>query len=128
MSAKHREITEKVNASFAENKPEVFLSYCADDIVWRIVGDKVVKGVDGIRSFMKSMDMEPPKFTVDNLFADGDHAMANGSMTMREKDNKEGKYSYCDIYRFNDGKIAELISYVVKTDGESEYKVRKTAA
>jgi hypothetical protein len=32
--------------------------------------------------------------------------------------NKEGlteSFSYCDVYRFEGGKIAELTSYVVKT-------------
>lgn len=128
MSAKNKEIVEKVNAAFAENNPEVFLSFCADDVVWRIVGDKIVNGKDAIRSFLKSMDMEPPKFTVDRLTAEGEYATAIGDMTMKEKDGSVGSYSYCDAYHFRGGKIAELTSFVVKTENESEYTIGKSAS
>ena len=120
MSAKNKEIVEKVNASFAEGGIEEFLSFCADDLVWTMVGNKTVKGKDAIREWMASMNMEPPKFTVDNIIAEGDFVITHGDMTMKEKDGKSVAYAYCDIYRFTDGKIAELTSFVVKTEGKAE--------
>ena len=85
MSVKNKEIVEKVNAAFAEGSVEGFLSFCADDVVWTMVGDKTVKGKDAIRQWMASMDMEPPKFTVANVIAEGDFVMAHGDMTCRTK-------------------------------------------
>lgn len=120
MSAQNREIVEEVNASFAAGDMKGFLSFCADDVVWTIVGNKSVKGKDAIREWMASMNMEPPKFTVDNIIAEGDFVMAHGDMTMKEKDGTTAPYAYCDIYRFRDGKIAELSSFVVKTEGKAE--------
>lgn len=120
MSAKNKEIVEKVNASFAEGEMEGFLSFCADDLVWTMVGSKTVKGKDAIREWMASMNIEPPKFTVDNIIAEGDFVITHGDMTMKEKDGKTVPYAYCDIYRFTDGKIAELSSFVVKTEGKAE--------
>ena len=38
-----------------------------------------------------------------------------GDMTMKEKDGNTAPYAYWDIYRFRNGKIAELNSFVVKT-------------
>jgi len=71
MSQKHKEIIEKVNAAFAKGSTEGFLSFCAEDVEWTMVGDKTVKGKDAIRQWMASMgDMEPPKFTVDNVIAE----------------------------------------------------------
>ncbi|MCM2359336.1 MAG: nuclear transport factor 2 family protein [Geobacteraceae bacterium] len=49
MSAKSKEIVEKVNTAFAENNLEGFLSFCADDVKWTMVGDKTVTGKDAIR-------------------------------------------------------------------------------
>jgi uncharacterized protein len=49
MSAKNKEIVEKVNAAFAEGRIEGFLSFYVDDVVWTMVGDKTVKGKDAIR-------------------------------------------------------------------------------
>lgn len=116
MSTKNKEIVEKVNAAFAANNPEGFLSFCADDVVFAMVGDKTVKGKDAVRKWMSSMDSEPPKFTVDSVIAEGDFVTAHGNMTMKDKDGKTVPYSYCDIYRFRGGKIAELRAFVIKTE------------
>jgi len=120
MSTKNKEIVEEVNASFAEGAVEGFLSHCADDVVWTVVGNKTTKGKNAIREWLGSMDMEPPKFTVGNVIGEGDFVTAYGDMTMKEKDGKIVPYAYCDIYRFRDGKIAELNSFVIKTEAKSE--------
>ena len=120
MSAKNKEIVEKVNASFAEGGVEGFLSQCADDVVWTMVGNKTTRGKNAIRDWMASMAIEPPKFTVDNIIADGDFVTAYGDMTMKDKDGKTVPYAYCDIYRFRDGKIVELNSFVIKTEAKAE--------
>ena len=89
-------------------------------MVWTIVGDKTMKGKNAIREWMASMDMEPPKFTVNNIIAEGDFATAYDDMAMKEKDGKTVAYSYCDIYHFRDGKIADLNSFVIKTEAKAE--------
>ena len=73
-----------------------------------------------MRAWMASMDMEPPKFTVDNIIAEGDVVTAYGNMTMKDKDGKAVPYADCDIYRFRDGKIAELHSFVIKKEAKAE--------
>lgn len=116
MANTNKQIVEKVNAGFAANNPEVFLEQCKDDVVWKMVGDETRTGVDNIRQWMAQMkDMEPPKFSVDTLIGEGDYVVSSGDMTMKNKEGKEEAYSYCDLYRFDGNKIAELTSYVVKT-------------
>ena len=115
MSAeRNKEIIEKVNSAFEQNKPEVFLDACTDDIRWEMAGDEVRTGKDSIRQFMASMgDMEPPKINITAIISDGDSAACYGDMTMVES-GTENSYSYCDIYRFSGEKISELRSFVVK--------------
>src|SRR5688572_15817202 len=120
MSANNKEIVEKVNASFAEGGVESFLSFCADDVVWTIIGDRTVKGKGDIRERMASMDIEPPKVTVENIIGDGDFATCYGNTTMNDKDGKAAPYAYCDIYRFRNIKIAELNSVVIKAAARAE--------
>lgn len=120
MSAKNKEIIEKVNASFAEGNLEGFLSHCADDVAWTMIGNKTTTGKTAIREWMASMDIEPPKFTVDQVIAEGDFVTAFGDMTMKEKDGKTVPYAYCDIYRFRNGKIVELNSFLIKTEAKTE--------
>lgn len=120
MSEKNKEIVKKVDAAFAEGNPETFLSFCAEDVEWTMVGEKTTKGKDAVRQWLASMPSEPPKFTVKNVMAEGDFVTANGDMTMKDKDGKAIPYSYCDLYRFRDGKIVELRSFVIKTEGKYE--------
>ena len=122
MSSRNKEIIEKVNAAFEDNKPEVFLDFCAEDIKWDMAGDEVRTGKQAIRDFMSSMgDMEPPKINVTAIISEGDSAACYGDMTMIEN-GTETSYSYCDVYKFSGDKIAELRSFVVKhkTEGEGE--------
>jgi uncharacterized protein (TIGR02246 family) len=121
MSEKNKEIVAKVDAAFAEGNTEGFLSFCAEDVEWIMVGDKPVNGKDAIRKWMASMDLpEPPKFTVANVIAEGDFVTAHGEMTMKDKEGTAVPYAYCDIYRFRGDKIVELISFVVKTEAKYE--------
>ena len=120
MSAKNKEIVDKLSASLAEGGVEEFLAHCAEDVIWTMVGDKTTKGKSAIREWMASMDQEPPQVTVANIIAEGDFVTAHGHMTLREKDGKNGPYAYCDIYRFRDGKIVELNSFVVTTAAKAQ--------
>lgn len=126
MSDKNKQIVEKVNAAFAEGNNEAWLEYCADDVVWTMVGEKTSNGKRAIREWMSSMgEMGPPKFTVDKVVAEGDSVICYGDMTMEGE--YAGKYSYCDIYTFADDKIKELRSYVVKNKEEGEADRAKAA-
>jgi ketosteroid isomerase-like protein len=125
MSVKNKEIVAKVNAAFAEGSVEGFLSFCADDVAWTMVGDTTVKGKDALRQWMGSMgNMEPPKFTVTHVIAEGDFVMAHGDMIMKDKDGKVVPYAYCDIYRFQGDKIVELRAFVIETEAKYQTSSR----
>ena len=122
MSEKNKEIIEKVNAAFTENNMEGFLSFCAEDVEWGMVGDKTFEGKQAIREFMSSHSGDAPEFTVDRMIAEGDTVVCYGEMTMKDKGGEALPYSYCDIYDFRNGEIARLQSFIVKhkTEGESK--------
>lgn len=113
MSASNKEVVEQINAAFAANDIEAFLSRCADDFEWTMVGEKPMRGKDAIRAFMAGMPPEAPVFTVDTIVAEGDTVACIGDMTMKEN-GKAVPYSYCDVWRFRDGKPASLKAFVVK--------------
>ena len=119
MSTRNKEIIGKVNDSFAQGDTKGFLTHCTDDVVWNMVGDTTVKGKQAILDWMRSMPGDLPKFTVDRVAADGDTVMATGDMTMPEENGSLGRYSYCDVYRFQGDKIAELKAFVIKTDKQN---------
>lgn len=123
MAENNRAIVERINKKLAEGDFDTFLSACADDMQWTIVGEPPLKGKEAIRKFISSMAKEnpdPPDFSVDSIFGEGEFVAAHGPMTMKDKDGKFGSYRYCDIYRFRDGKIVDQTSYVVKTEAKAK--------
>jgi uncharacterized protein len=122
MSVKNKEIVRRVDAAFAENNVEGFLSFCADDVEWTMIGNPAVKGKEAIRNWLASMGSEPPNISPAGIIAEGDFASAYGNMTMKDKDGEVVQYSYCDIYRFSGDKIVDIKSFVIKTEGNPETK------
>ncbi len=124
MSEKNKDTVRKVNDTFLKGNFEGFLDFCADNVQWTIVGDRTVKSKEAIRQWMREMakeNPEPPKFDVlDPVIAEGDFVVARGDMKMKDKDGKTVPYSYCDVYRFQGDKIAELNSFVVKTEAKGK--------
>jgi ketosteroid isomerase-like protein len=113
--AENKAILEKANAAITQGDNEGFLVFCTDDTVWEFVGDKTLHGKEAVRQYMTTTYKEPPKFMVANLIAEGDFVTAVGNITMKDKDGREVQYSYCDVWRFRDGKMAELKAFVIKT-------------
>ena len=120
MSEKHKAILLEGNAAIARGDNEGFLAFCADDTEWTFVGDKTVKGKEAVRQYMATAYIEPPKFTVDNLIAEGDFLTALGDITLKDKDGRAVLYSYCDVWRFRGDKIVELKAFVIKTEVKGE--------
>jgi uncharacterized protein len=120
MLAKNKAILEEANAAIAQGNYEEFLSFCSDDTKWTFVGDKTLNGKAAVRQWMATTYVEPPKFKVTNLIAEGDFVTALGDITIKDEDGKAADYSYCDVWRFRDGEIVELRAFVIKTDVKDE--------
>ena len=115
MLEKNKAILEEANAAVARGDYEGFLSFCTDDTEWTFVGDRTLKGKEAVRQYIAKAYIEPPKFTVENLIAEGEYLTAVGDITMKDEDGKAVLYSYCDIWRFRDEKFVELKAFVIKS-------------
>jgi uncharacterized protein len=115
MSENNKAILEQGNAAIAEGNNEGLLLHCADDTEWTFVGDQTLKGKEAVRQYMAATYIEPPKFTVTNLIAEGDFVTALGDITLKDKDGTAVHYTYCDVWRFRGDKIIELRAFVIKT-------------
>ena len=117
MPANRKEIVQRINEGFAENDLEKVLSFCTDDFTWTMVGDTTVRGKDPIRKWMASMTPQPPRFTIQQIVAEGDSVVTRGDMVMQQKKNSPAiPYAFCDIYRFEGDNVAELTAFVIRTD------------
>lgn len=102
------------NAAVAAGDNEGFLSFCADDIVWSTVGAETLYGKESVREWMAKEYVEPPKFTVQNLIGEGDFVAVLGDIQSTDENGNLVQSSYCDVWRFRDGKMIELKAYVVQ--------------
>ena len=116
MHLDNKAILEKANAAVAEGDNEGFLLHCTGDTEWTFVGDQTLRGKEAVRQYMAKAYVTPPKFIVDNLIAEGDFVTAVGRISMKDETGKKVDYAYCDVWRFRDGKMAELKAFVVKTE------------
>ncbi len=111
----NKTILEKANAAITEGNNEGFLSYCTDDTDWVFVGDKTLRGKEAVRQYMATAYVEPPKFMVGNLIAEGEFVTAIGRISLKNENGVMVDYDYCDVWRFRDGKMAGLKAFVIET-------------
>ncbi len=114
MSDENKAILEKANAAIVKGDHEGFLAFCTEDTEWIFLGDKTLKGKEAVRQWMAETYLEPPKFKVAHLIAEGDFVAALGEITLKDEDGKEALHSYCDVWRFRGDKMAELKAFVIK--------------
>jgi len=120
MAENNKAILEKANASVTKGDNEGFLEFCTEDTLWTFMGDKTLRGKEAVRKWMASAYTESPRFMVSNLIAEGDFVTALGKIAMKNEDGKMAHYSYCDVWRFRNGKMAELMAFVIETGDEAE--------
>jgi ketosteroid isomerase-like protein len=108
----NKEILEEVNEAIRRGNYDVILGYCQEDTKWLFVGEQEINGRDLVKEYIKDAYLAPPKFT-QHLFADGNYVIATGEISLVDANNQWTTSSYCDIWKFEDGKIAELKAFVI---------------
>lgn len=116
----NQEFFQRLNEAFAKSDTEYIIANAADDIVWNIIGDKIIRGKENFIKEIKSMESENPyELGISHTITHGKTAAVDGIMKMTDKSGNTKIYAFCDIYLlsgFKNGKIKEMTSYVVETD------------
>ncbi|MDH6254145.1 ketosteroid isomerase-like protein [Chryseobacterium sp. H1D6B] len=112
----NKTVLEKANAAVAEGDHETFLMYCTENTKWTFVGDRILSSKEEIRLYMADVYKKPPKFNVEIMVAEGDYVTVTGTISLFSEDGRWKEYDYCDIWRFEEGKMAELKAFVIKNN------------
>ena len=115
MTDDNKTILKKANAAVTDGDNDGFLLFCTEDTKWTFVGDETLNGKEVVRQWMKINYVEPPKFQVEHLIAEGDFVTATGKINLKDENGENSEFAYCDVWRFRDGKMAELNAFVIKT-------------
>lgn len=113
MPRTHNEVLVQANAAITRGDFEGCLRHCTEDTVWNFIGERILRGKEEVRRWMVEAYREPPKFTVRQMIADGDLLAVVGEITLKDGSGREKEYSYCDVWRFESGRLAELNAYVI---------------
>ncbi len=110
----NKETLKKANALITQGDNEGFLSFCTNDTKWTFIGDQTLNGKENVREWMKTAYKQPPNFEVENIIEEDDFVTAIGKITMKNEKEIMTTYSYCDVWKFRDGKMAELRAFVIE--------------
>lgn len=107
-----KQILEEANSFITQGDYERFLTYCTADTIWNFVGDETLKGIDEVREYMRKSYIKPPRFKVDLMIEEGNYLTAMGTISLINENSVWVNYEYCDVWKFENGKLAELKAFV----------------
>ena len=107
-------ILHEANEFVKKGKYENFLAYCTEDTRWVFVGEQILTGKEEVRQYMKEFYWEPPVFTVDTTVEEGNFVIVTGQITLKDKEGNYNQYDYCDVWQFENGKMAGVKAYVIE--------------
>jgi len=110
----NKEILQTANAALDANNHEGFLDHCTQDTTWNFIGDITLRGKQAVRDWMAHTYIEPPVNIVETLIAEGNFIVATGTIAVKDKTGKTTNSKYCDVWRLENGKLAEVNAYVVE--------------
>jgi ketosteroid isomerase-like protein len=114
MSVTNKTILAQANAAITAGDYEGFLAHCTDDTRWTFVGEQTLSGKPAVRRWMATAYQQPPRFEVERLIAEADFVTALGTILLPDASGRLVEYTYCDVWQFRAGKMAELRAFVIK--------------
>ena len=100
------------NCAFANGDMDFLLDHVCEDIVWDIVGDKLIQGKEAFMEAIKEMcENVADELKLNTIITHGRNASASGEIKMAGK-----SYAFCDVYIFTSASsliIKKLKSYVI---------------
>ncbi len=112
-NAPRKALLRDFNIAFAKNNAEAVLEQLSDDIVWTMVGDRVIRGKENVATALQEMAAQgqATELRIDHIITHGTDAALDGVMSF------EGgqRVAFCDVYVFSGhtkkARIKEMISY-----------------
>jgi predicted SnoaL-like aldol condensation-catalyzing enzyme len=111
---KNTSILVNANEHVKKGEYEAYLSYLTEDTKWVFVGERTLLGKEAVRQYIKEFYLAPPVFDMEKAIEEGDFVTATGNISLKNVNEEYDHYIYCDIWRFNNGKIAELKAFVIE--------------
>lgn len=107
----NQDIFMKANQALGEGNYEEFITYCTEYIKWENVGKSTFNGKAELLRYISSAYVGIT-FTTENSIKENDTVVELGQLLI-EKSGESKKSAYCDVWRFKDGKVNQVTSFVI---------------
>ena len=104
----NKETLEKANQAFSKGDYEECLTYCTEDTKWTYIGDCTLDGKAEVREYLLATSKEST-FRIERYIEEGENLAAIGWIKLMDIDGKITTSPVCDVWKFRNGKIAQLI-------------------
>lgn len=104
------------NEALEKGDIDGFLSFCTDDTEWVFIGEKTLKGKEAVKQYLEEAYAETTQFTIERMIEEGDFVVQVGEISFENKNGEVESYLASDIWRFENGKMAELKAFVLKNE------------
>lgn len=108
------EFLKKFNIEFAEGNVQFITESVTNEIIWNIIGDRKIEGIEEFTKELKKMKSEKTiELIIDQILSHGKEGASNGVMKMQNGK----KYAFSDFYVFKNTKSTDLksiTSYVIE--------------
>ncbi len=108
----NKEVFLMANSALAEGNYDEFITYCADDIKWENVGKSTFNGKAELLGYISSA-YDGITFITEGSIEENDTIVELGQLVIAQ-DGQSREASYCDVWRFENGKISQLTSFVIE--------------
>ncbi|MBW8244773.1 nuclear transport factor 2 family protein [Muricauda oceani] len=105
------DIFKKANKVLGDGNYEKFITYCSDDIKWENVGERTFQGKIEVLEYIGST-YDGVVFTTENYITEKEFVVELGQIVF-EQDGAPKKSSFCDVWKFKDGLIHQVTSFVI---------------
>ncbi len=105
----------KISEQFSQGNFSAAYEHFDDEVQWQIVSDSTMKGKASVIEFCEKMSVEMATATLKNtnIIAAEDRVSIEGECDFTNDKGLAEKVKYCDVYRFENGKIKEITSYCI---------------
>lgn len=102
-----------VSEAFAKGDLAAAEPHFAHDIRWNILGSEPVIGRQDVLDVSKMAQLESfPEITIGNVVAEGNFVVIESTGKATTKAGMPYHQRYCDVFRFEDGKLREITTYL----------------
>lgn len=119
-AADNKQLIRQLYAELSDGNTKPFIDCLAEDVRWTVIGTTTFSGtIEGKQNVVSQLFNRvaahlngPTENTIKNLIAEGQYIVVESSGRVATAQGKTYNNTYCEVFRFLDGKVKEVTVYL----------------